>query len=132
MHNNEDDMYLLTAKQLASSLMRIYCAANGISKTDQMDIMARASLLHFHDSSQAEIAWNDVQAVQKFNELKGDDLPVPMTATEGYNKHYHTSEFDGGYISGLGPHDHRDVNSGGYAFACYHPGSSLPQAHWGI
>lgn len=32
------------------------------------------------------------------------------------------------------PHDHRDNNprNGGFAFSCYHPGTSLPQMEWGV
>lgn len=28
------------------------------------------------------------------------------------------------------PHDHRDNYNGGYTFACYHPGTGLPQQPW--
>lgn len=32
------------------------------------------------------------------------------------------------------PHDHRDnaPNSGGFAFAVFHPGTALPQMNWGV
>jgi hypothetical protein len=30
------------------------------------------------------------------------------------------------------PHDHRDNYNGGFAFAVYHPGTSLPQMPWAI
>lgn len=30
----------------------------------------------------------------------------------------------------LSPHDHRDNANGGFAFAVYHPGSSIPQMPW--
>ena len=33
---------------------------------------------------------------------------------------------------GLPPHDHRDNFNGGFAFAVYHPGTSLPQMPWAI
>ncbi len=34
--------------------------------------------------------------------------------------------------SSLPIHDHRDNFNGGFAFSCYHPGTSLPQSPWGI
>lgn len=30
------------------------------------------------------------------------------------------------------PHDHRDNFNGGFAFACYHPGTGLPQQPWAV
>lgn len=30
------------------------------------------------------------------------------------------------------PHDHRDNSQGGFAFAVYHPGTSVPQMPWAI
>jgi hypothetical protein len=32
----------------------------------------------------------------------------------------------------LRPHDHRDNQHGGFAFAVYHPGTALPQQPWAI
>jgi hypothetical protein len=32
----------------------------------------------------------------------------------------------------LRPHDHRDNFNGGFAFACYHPGTGLPQQPWRV
>lgn len=32
----------------------------------------------------------------------------------------------------LTPHDHRDNNNGGFAFATFHPGTSIPQMPWGM
>jgi hypothetical protein len=32
----------------------------------------------------------------------------------------------------LPPHDHRDNYNGGFAFACWHPGTSLPQQPWAM
>lgn len=127
-----DRQVLMTPKQLASSLMRIYFAAMGVSAHEQARWQIDHSRLHFHDGSQAEIAWNDVQAVRQFNELTGLELPIPAAATEAYNRHGHTSEYDGGYIPGSGPHDHRDTLHGGFAFAVYHPGTDLPMHHFAL
>lgn len=124
-----------TAKQLTSSLLRQLALAHGISTSDMQSWRMPLDRLHFHDGSMSEIAWNDVQAIQLFNQMMGDKVPVPEVASEGYNKHYHTSEFDGGLMLGtLGPHDHRseDPNYGGFAFAVYHPGTAVPQQPWAI
>lgn len=32
----------------------------------------------------------------------------------------------------VAPHDHRDLSSGGFAFAVYHPGTAIPQQRWAI
>jgi hypothetical protein len=32
----------------------------------------------------------------------------------------------------LRPHDHRDNNEGGFAFATFHPGTSIPAMPWGM
>jgi hypothetical protein len=32
----------------------------------------------------------------------------------------------------LRPHDHRDNNNGGFAFATFHPGTSLPSMPWAL
>ena len=91
--------------------------------------------IHFHDGSTSPVAWNDVQALEFWNEYVKKDSPpllrVPDVASEGYNKHYHTSEFDGGAIPGVGAvHDHRDNAHGGFAFAVYHPSTGIPQMGW--
>lgn len=122
-----------TAKQLASGLLRAIAMANGASAEAMKRWRLDVGKVHFHDASQGEIAWNDVQAIQTYNSIMGENLDVPDLATEGYNKHYHTSEYDGGLIVGLGPHDHRDnVTGGGFAFAVYHPGTGLPQQPWAV
>jgi hypothetical protein len=123
-----------TAKQLASGFLKALAAANGISDEELRQWRLDLTKVHFHDKSQAEIAWNDVQAIQMFNAIMGEDVPVPAMPTEGSNQHYHTSEYDGGWIPGMGPHDHRDGSPmyGGFAFAVYHPGTSLPQQPWAI
>ncbi len=53
--------------------------------------------------------------------LDSDGYPV-----QGYNMHNHKNDFDGGAIAGAGNHDHRGVGYGGFAFAVFHPGTSVP------
>ena len=128
----EFDLLLMTAKQLASGLVRTMADAYGASRTDLQRWRIPQSALHFHDNSTSQIAFNDVQAVMLHNEAMGTTLPVPLMPTEGYNTHGHTSQFDGGWIPGAGPHDHRDNFNGGFAFAIFHPGTRLPQQPWAI
>jgi hypothetical protein len=135
MPNLRDDntLVLKTAKQLASGLIKNIVAAHGLSKDERDQMRHHEATIHFHDDSQSGIAWNDVQAIIMHNELTGDDLPVPLVASEGYNQHGHTGPFDGGWIPGMGIHDHRDnVTGGGFAFAVYHPGTALPQQPWAV
>ena len=96
-----------------------------------------SAAIHFHDGSQTPIAWNDVQAVLYYNQYQarvheaGLRIKAPEVATEGYNIHRHTSDYDGGVIPGaMGLHDHRDNAHGGFAFAVYHPGTAVPQQPW--
>jgi hypothetical protein len=133
MHGEDQSLILKTAKQLASGLMRAIVTANGLTK-DQRDLFRQSEAnIHFHDGSQNEIAWNDVQAIIMHNEMTSEDLPIPFVASEGYNNHGHSSEYDGGWIPGMGIHDHRDaVTGGGFAFAVYHPGTGLPQQPWAV
>lgn len=139
MSNNHDKtadqkLVMYTAKQLASNFLRQIAMANGITAQEMLGWRMDLSKVHFHDGSSGEIAWNDVQAIAAYNAISGDHVPVPAQASEGYNKHYHTSEFDGGLAVGLGPHDHRsnDPGYGGFAFSCYHPGTAIPQQPWAI
>jgi hypothetical protein len=122
----------LTPKQLSSSLVRSLAAARKLDLAARLRLKSAAQLLHFHDASQGEISWNDVQAIQSYNEFTGENLQVPLAASEGYNQHGHTGPYDGGYIPGMGPHDHRDNFNGGFAFAVYHPGTSIPQMPWAV
>jgi hypothetical protein len=122
-----------TAKQLTSSLLRAIAMAQGATAEEmkenwQIDL----NKIHFHDSSTTQIAWNDVQAIQMFNALTGENLPVPEQATEYYAVHRHASEADGGYIAGMGAHRHSGENDGGFCWAVYHPGTALPQQAWAI
>ena len=131
--HSEMKLVRYTAKQLASNLLRQIAAAHGASTEDMKRWRMDMSKIHFHDASQGEIAWNDVQAIQMYNAIAGMSVPVPDMATEGYNKHYHTSEYDGGMIIGMSIHDHRDAVTGsGFAFAVFHPGTALPQMLWAI
>jgi hypothetical protein len=134
--NEEKQTIRLTGEQLASALVKAIVALHNLSN-DEIDTLMthEESAIHFHDGSQSPIAWNDVQAIKFFNDyiLKGNGplLEVPEVATEGYNQHHHTSEFDGGVIPGLqGVHDHRDNDHGGFAFAVFHPATDVPQAAW--
>lgn len=128
---NGPSMQPITAKQRASALMQAWFAAHGVTPDEQMHQMVNRLLLHFHDDSHTGIAWNDVQSIMMRNEATGDDMPVPLVANEGYNQHAHSGPYDGGYI-GLQVHQHTNSFNGGLAFACYHPGTSLPQQPWGI
>jgi hypothetical protein len=120
------------AAQFASNIGAMVAEAQGIPPEQRGDQTIPTSQLHFHDGAQAPIAWNDVQAAQYRQRYLGQDVPVPLTAAEGYNQHGHTSQYDGGFIPGMGPHDHRDNFNGGLAFACYHPGTALPQMPWAL
>lgn len=119
-------------RQLSSRLMKAIQAMRQLSDDDLSMLLAVASWNHFHDGMQSPIAWNDVQAINYYNEFSADitNLVVPDAPTEGYNKHYHTSEYDGGYLPGLGVHDHRDNNHGGFCYAVFHPATAVPQLPW--
>ena len=132
MENDDEQLISLTARQLASGLIRAIRTARNIPMAEVKDWRIAEGKLHCHDASQGEIAWNDIMAIQFYNEHTAENIPVPLVATEGYNKHYHRSEYDGGYIPGMGPHDHRDNYNGGFAFAVYHPGTKLPQMPWAV
>jgi len=129
---SEGQYVLMTAKQLGSALVRAVNLANGIAEADQGDRMIDLSKLHFHDDSTAQIVFNDVQAIKQLNALTGDNIPVPLVATEGYNAHGHSSPYDGGWIPGRGVHSHTSNFDGGFAFAILHPGSRVPQQPWSI
>ncbi|MEM8738089.1 MAG: hypothetical protein AAGG38_06375 [Planctomycetota bacterium] len=120
------------ASQWASQIGNLVADYRGIPPEQRADQTIPVSQLHFHDDAQAPIAWNNVQAAAFRNAYLGERMPIPLTASEGYNQHGHTSQFDGGFISGMGPHDHRDNFNGGYAWAVYHPGTSVPQMPWAI
>jgi hypothetical protein len=93
-------------------------------------------LLHFHGGLNSPISWNDKMDAELWNTyisaVGGDrKTPVPVIPTEGYNKHYHTSEFDGGMLPGImNVHDHRDNYNGGFAFAVFAPATPLPMISW--
>lgn len=120
------------ASQYASNIGVQVADHLGIPEEQRPDQTIPVSALHFHDAAQSPIAWNDVQAAAYRRQYLGMDLPIPISATEGYNQHGHTSQYDGGYIPGMGPHDHRDNFNGGFAFAVYHPGSATPQMPWAL
>ncbi len=134
-HDFKDDSQLVlkTARQIASGLVRAIVTAHDLSVAQRYDIRHHEAMVHFHDGSTNEIAWNDVQAIIMHNELSGDDLPVPLMASEGSNAHGHTGPYDGGWLPGQGIHDHRDnVTGNGFAFSVYHPGTILPQQPWAV
>jgi hypothetical protein len=132
-HFDDAQLVLKTAAQLASGLIQAIVTAHGLSQTQANQLRHDRSMIHFHDNSTNGIAWNDVMAILMYNEATGENIPVPQVASEGYNQHGHTSPFDGGWIPGMGIHDHRDNVTGcGFAFACYHPGTALPQQPWAI
>ena len=119
-------------KQLSAKLMKAIQAVHSLSDEDLEMLFAVASPNHSHDGTQSPIAWNDVQAIRYYNEFSSDGLylTLPTVPTEGYNKHYHTSEYDGGFLPGLGIHDHRDNAHGGFAFCVFHPATAVPQLPW--
>ncbi len=118
---------LMDAQQLASGLVQAYFLAMEADQNDKDRATVPLSAIHFHDASSSPIAWNDVQAILYANEKLHLNLPVPLTATEGNNQHYHSSPYDGGYI-GVIPHSHQGnlPGQGGFAFAVFHPGTALP------
>jgi len=119
----------LIAAQIASGLMQALFIFNGTTdKTIQRRHRIDITKLHFHDGSQAPIAWNDIEAIRLHNRFFGTTMQVPMTASEGYNQHPHDGPHTGGFVPGRANHDHRDANNGNFAFAVYHPGTDLPQA----
>ena len=119
----------LLASQLASGLMQAIFIFNGTTDTTaQRRHRIDVTKIHFHDGSQVPIAWNDIDAIRYHNRFMGTNMPVPMTASEGYNQHPHDGPFTGGLVPGRANHDHRDANNGGFAFAVYHPGTDLVAA----
>lgn len=129
---DDNQLVLKTARQLASSLIQNIARAQGLSQAQLNMMRHHEAAIHFHDDSTNQIAWNDIQAILMFNEATGENIPVPLVASEGYNQHGHTGPFDGGYI-GVPIHDHRDnVTGGGYCFSVMHPGTALPQQPWAI
>jgi hypothetical protein len=131
--NDDSALILKTAKQLASSLIRNIVTAQGLTAQQTLQLREHETVTHFHDDSTNQIAWNDIQAILMYNEATAEGVPVPLVASEGYNQHYHTSDFDGGFIPGMGLHDHRDNVTGcGYTFAVWHPGTNLPQQHYSV
>lgn len=130
MDEEYKELVQMNARQLNSGLVKAICAAQGISLAERSQWRVHSAELHFHDDSTHQIVWNNVQAIIAYNELTGDNVPVPLMATEGYNDHGHTSKMDGGFLPGAGVHDHRDNLNGGYCFSVYHPGTSLPQQPW--
>ena len=126
----------LTNEQLSSKLIEALSERRDESLDTLRDKLSiNTDTLQQHDKSHIPIAWNDVQAIRNFNKYilrnTGALLKVPETATEGYNQHYHTSEFDGGVLPGAkGIHNHLDNVNGGFAFAVFHPGTEVPIAKW--
>ena len=120
----------------ASNIARLNRELYGYNDADALEeVGISLESMHMHDGRTMPLAWNDVQAAMFQNlYLHGGEAPllrVPDTATEGYNQHHHTSEFDGGVIAGVGGiHDHRDNKHGGFAYAVFHPGTSVPMAPW--
>lgn len=119
-------------QQLASYLMQTLMLLNDANDQNMDGAVVPLSALHWHDDATCNIAWNNVQSVIYYNRLTGASVPVPLTATEGYNKHGHSSEMDGGYIPGRGIHNHSSNFDGGLAFAVFHPGTGLPQQRFAI
>ncbi len=120
---------------------------------DKYSFPETSSREHWHTpSSGGEICWNNQQWATRMNAIikeynktideklrllggEQDHIPyisVPPHPTRAYNVHHHTSEFDGGLIFGAGLHDHRSLAEGGFAYAVYHPGTSLPSKAYEI
>lgn len=120
--------YIARPKNLvASSVMTAIKEAYGYNDEDFYNHFSMpTAMIHFHGGDNPEIAWNDVQAIQSINKYNENikKIPVPSYPTEGYNQHSHTSEYDGGVITGmLGVHNHKSNKSadGGLAFAIFAP-----------
>lgn len=98
------------------------------------NISMSLDLMHFHGGDSPEIAFNDVQAAQLVNTFLREGkkaVVVPAYPTEAFNVHHHTSDYDGGVVSGIkGVHDHRDMAHGGFAFAVFYPAIGVPMADW--
>jgi hypothetical protein len=122
----------ITPQQAASALWQTYFLAHGFSEDDKSEFGIPSSMVHFHGQEGYGIAWNDVMSTIMWNAAMNDSLPVPLTATQGYNQHGHTGPYDGGWIAGRGVHDHSNNFNGGFAFAVFHPGTSLPQQPWAL
>lgn len=92
--------------------------------------------LHGHGPGNP-IVWNNIQLAKienaqidalKQTSITPNNLFYKVTRaypTVGYNQHHHTSEYDGGAVYGAGMHAHSGPSDMGYAFAVYHPGTSL-------
>jgi hypothetical protein len=120
----EDKLVRLTAEALATNIAQLIRSVNGDDdETAAQHYHMLLSMMHQHDGRQPSIAWNDVQAVVGYNKMtRGSKIEVPATATEGYNLHHHTSDYDGGAIAGVrGQHCHTRPEEGGFAFATWAP-----------
>lgn len=132
----EEHLLKLSEEQLTKALIKAIRDVQGSTDEQLAEKLSTSiSSMHFHDGSQSPIAWNDVQAILYWNKYvlrnKGALLQVPTTASEGYNQHHHTSEYDGGKIAGImGVHNHMNNAHGGFCFACFHPGTDISQAKW--
>lgn len=109
--------------------------SEAVGGAGDQDVYMSSTLVHHHDGGMGQIVWNDVQAIMAKNRYvrkgRGVLVPVPEVATEGYNQHHHTSEFDGGVIVGAKPvHNHVDNAHGGFAYAVFAPATSVPFMTW--
>ena len=123
-------------QSVAMNISKLRRMLSGVMDDDALEsIGVFLSTMHSHDGGQMPISWNDVQAAIYENRyIRYSEAPllkVPSVATEGYNQHHHTSDFDGGALPGvMGVHDHRDNLNGGFCFAVWAPGTAIPQMTW--
>jgi hypothetical protein len=128
----------LTDDAALSVIIQAIMKLSGMTTDDAKARLAvELSSTHFHEGKTSpEIPWNDVQAIRSYNYHAKHDQPpllqVPLYASQGFNKHYHSSDFDGGMIPGVnGIHNHLDnLHGGGFAYAVFYPSSGAPMAAW--
>jgi hypothetical protein len=123
----------LAARRITLARMKLSGSALAVSEF-AVGVGLDISLLHQHDGSMMEIAWNDVQAILNENRIvRNNEAPliqVPDEASEGYNQHHHTSQYDGGTIFGMGPHCHTGPRDGNFCFSVFYPSTMAPLMAW--
>ncbi|MCK9279264.1 MAG: hypothetical protein M0P71_01360 [Melioribacteraceae bacterium] len=130
------DYLIRKHSQLLSSPVSVGIrVADGISdEFASENISMSLDLMHFHGGDSPEIAFNDVRAAQLVNMFLREGkkaVAVPAYPTAGYNRHTHTSDYDGGILGGArGVHSHLDAQHGGFAYAIFFPSIGIPMADW--
>lgn len=121
---------------LASSVMQSIKDTEGYNDEEFYDKFSISKdMFHYHAGESSQIAWNDIQAISYINKYsdRPNKIAIPRYPTEGYNQHSHTSEYDGGIITGmLGVHTHKSSKQmdGGLCYAILAPSTGVPLADW--